>query len=375
MKITKVQVFRLVGREKTAAEVFEADHPYLTSGNQLNPHEAFFTEVMTDEGVSGLCIGGSNQVKELGELLIGEDPLRIEYLWEKMSNWRYARYGHLHDMGILDLALWDLVGKIRNAPVYELLGGHVREKVPAYAAMLGYSLKPELAAERSLQYVNEGFKAVKWYLGFNEKSEIEGIRHNLALVEAVRKAVGSEVKILLDFANSKPMENSFLYMAKLAQQLEQYDITWLEEPLYYEDMPAYEKLSRLTSIPLACGEHLYTRSQIKQFLERGAISVYQPDCYFAQGLTEMRRMMGLLSSYGATVIPHANESCLHTAHLLFNTVERTSPMAEFGMKLNLSFQHFFKEFYEPRSGYFERPKGPGFGYEIDPDKIINKDFL
>jgi L-rhamnonate dehydratase len=375
MKITKINVFRLVGRDKDALDLFESKHQFYQDPNQSHPHEAVFTEIETDEGFTGLCIGGSQNVKELGQLLIGEDPFRIEYLWEKMFNWKYSRYGHIHDMGILDLALWDLMGKIKKEPVYRLLGGHVQDRIPAYAALLGFSLEPERAAERSLEYVNQGYKAIKWYLGFNELHGMEGFKGNIDLVAAVRKAVGDDIGIMVDFANSNPEQNSLFYMIRLAKRLEEYNVTWLEEPLLYDDVAAYKKLSQSTSIPIACGEHLYTRLQLKAFLESEAITIYQPDSYFASGLTEMRRMMGLLSSYGVTVIPHANESCIHAAHLLFSTPSRVSPMGEFGIKLNRMFQHFFKFFYQPVNGYFELPQGSGFGYEIDPDKVIEKRIL
>src|SRR5690606_23809352 len=138
--------------------------------------------------------------------------------------WRYARYGHLHSMGVLDLALWDLLGRIKGEPVYKLLGGHVRERVPAYAAMLGFSVEPERAAERSAEVAAQGYRAVKWYVAYNETHGLEGLRRNVELAKAVRRAVGDDVMIMLDFANSHPNANSLLYMIKLAQRLEEYNI-------------------------------------------------------------------------------------------------------------------------------------------------------
>ena len=370
-----MKVFRLAGKTQDAEDQFECRHEFFADANQPRAHEAFFTEIETDEGCNGYSIGGSREVLEFGRLLVGEDPRNIEFIWEKMANARYARLGHIHTMGILDLALWDLNGKILDLPVYRLLGGPMRDKIPAYAAMLGFSTEPDAAARRSAQMVSEGFEAIKWYVKENESDGARGMERILALASSVRATVGPHVRIMLDFANSDPSKNSVAYIAKLAQALEKYDIAWLEEPLHFDDLDAYQHLARLTSIPLACGEHVYTRWQYKKVLEDRAISILQPDVYFAAGLTEVRKIFQLIASHGATIVPHANESCIHSSHLVFTMPQRHCPMLEYGIKLNRRFQHFFKQQYLPKGGWFELPTGPGFGYEIDPRKVVMKEYL
>lgn len=373
MKITKVRVFELVGGERFGEALFEMDHPYLGKKSSWNNNfRQYFTEIETDEGICGLSPGGSLDVKQLGEILIGEDPMRIEYLWERLYTAKYVRLQSTQSIAVLDLALWDLIGKIKNEPVYKLLGGPFREKVPAYAAMLGFSTEPAKAAAKSAEWVKKGFKMLKWYLSYNETDGQAGFEQNVALVKAVREAVGDEVEIILDFGVSGPNKNSLLYMLKFAQKIEPYNIKWLEEPLNFDDLEAYLRLSRSTRIPLACGERLYNRWQIHQFLTSGAINILQPDPYFAMGITELRKIISLASVYGLPVIPHANESCIHSAHLLFANPERICPLGEFGIKLNHIFQYFYKDFYMPVDGYFQLPAGPGFGYEIDWGKVREK---
>jgi L-alanine-DL-glutamate epimerase-like enolase superfamily enzyme len=374
MKITKIRVFELKGCNRSGIAVFEDSHPYLGKVNDGDLcYNQFFTEIETDEGITGLSLGGSRDTKLLGEILIGENPLRIEYIWERLYNARYVRFQSIQSIAVLDLVLWDLMGKLRGEPVYQLLGGPTREKVPAYAAMLGFSTEPSRAAKASIDMVKKGFRKVKWYLPCNEADGEEGFKKNIDIVKSIREAVGEDIGIILDFGIAKPDKSSLFYMIKLAKRLEQYNIDWLEEPLNFDDLESYVRLSKATTIPLACGERFYSRWQIKDLITTGAINILQPDPFFAMGMTEVRKIISLVSAYGLTVMPHANESCIHTAHLLFSNPERICPMGEFGVKLNHNFQYFYKDFYEPVDGYFQLPKGPGFGYEIDWKKVVNKE--
>lgn len=371
MKITAINVFELEGPPRSGLALYETTRAGLPP-NQVTPHRHRFTEVETDEGLTGLSYGGSAEVKALGERLVGEDPLRVEYIWEKLYTGSYYRGQNLNALSILDLALWDLMGKARNEPVYRLLGGPVQERIRAYAAFLGFSTDPVAAAERSKEWVEKGFTGLKWYLPYNQDAGEEGLAHSEALVRAIREAVGDKIDLMVDCILSNSSGNSLLYALKLARRLEPYGLTWLEEPLNPEDMEAYIKLAKATTIPLAFGERLYTRWQYKQALESGAATVLQPELHGTGGMTEMRKIAALLSTYGVPLVPHANETCRHAIHLLFAHPSRICPLAEWGIKINYNVQFFYKDFYEPVNGYFERPSGPGFGYELDPDKIVRR---
>ncbi|MBN1400595.1 MAG: mandelate racemase/muconate lactonizing enzyme family protein [Anaerolineae bacterium] len=368
MRITSVRVFEVEGGERSGLALYEIERGGLAPG-QATPYRATFTEIETDEGLTGLTLGGSAASKALGQELVGEDPLRVEYLWNKLYTGTYLRLHRIRDMSALDLALWDLIGKAKGEPVHRLLGGPCQERIPAYAAMLGFSTDPEDAARASLEWVGKGFQGLKWYLPHNALAGQEGLRHSVALIGAVREAVGPEVDIMVDCLLSGPTDNSLLYAIKLARALEPYHPTWIEEPLSFDDLDAHVKLAQATRIPLAFGEHWYTRWQIKAILDSGAGTVLQPDPGCAGGITEMRKIMTLASTYGVPVIPHANETCRHAAHLLFAHPARVCPAGEWGIRINHNAQHFYTDFYEPVGGYFYPPQGPGFGYALDEARI------
>ena len=370
MKITRVRVFQLEGEARAGLALYEIPRGGLAA-NEVTPHRYTFTQVETDDGLTGLSYGGSGEIKALGELLIGEDPIRVEYLWEKLYQSSYHRL-RIANVAVLDLCLWDIIGKAKGEPVHRLLGGPVRDRVRAYAGMLGFSTEPERAAARSVEWVEQGFTALKWYLPCNELDGKEGLRRNVALVKAVREAVGPDVDVMVDCLLSDPKPNSVFYVIDLARRLEEFRPTWLEEPLNFDDLNAHATLARATRIPIAFGEHFYTRWQMRQIIESGAATVLQPDPNAAGGITEMRKILALASTFGVPVVPHGNESCRNALHLLFANPERTCPLGEWGVKINHNAQHFYRDFYAPKDGYFELPTGPGFGYELDEAKVRNR---
>lgn len=371
IKISEVRVFELEGPLREGVALYEIDRGGLGPG-ETSPYRQVFTEIVTDEGISGLCPGGSAAVKAFGQNLIGEDPICYEAIWEKLTTRPHSATRNLSALSVLDLALWDLMGKTYGESVCRLLGGPVRERVRAYAGMLGFDTDAEKAAERSAEYVEKGFTALKWYLPFNEEAGKEGLRYNVELVGAVRDEVGPDVDIMVDCILSNSSRNSVLYATELARHLEEFDLTWLEEPLNPDDFDAYEQLSQQCSIPLASGERLPTRQIFAQAIDRGFVSVLQPELFVIGGMTALRKLAVLTSTHSLPMIPHANESGRHAMHLLFTQPTRFSPLGEWGVKINHNVQYFYQDFYEPIDGYFQIPNGPGFGYEIDADKVVSR---
>jgi L-alanine-DL-glutamate epimerase-like enolase superfamily enzyme len=371
MKISDIRVFELEGLPREGMALYEIDRGGLAPG-QVSPYRQSFTEIVTDTGLTGLCPGGSAAVKAFGQNLISEDPACYEALWEKFTTRPHSATRNLSALSVLDLALWDLLGKMRGESVCRLLGGPVRERVRAYAGMLGFDTDPEKAARRSAEWVDQGFTALKWYLPNNEEAGKEGLRRNVDLVGAVRDEVGPDVDIMVDCILSNSSDNSVLYAIELARQLEEFDLTWLEEPLNPDHFDAYEQLGQHIAIPLAFGERLPTRQIFAQAIERGLVSVLQPELFVIGGMTELRKLAVLTSTHSISMIPHANESCRHAMHLLFTLPTRFSPLGEWGAKINHNVQYFYRDFYAPVDGYFNVPDGPGFGFEIDPDKILSR---
>jgi L-alanine-DL-glutamate epimerase-like enolase superfamily enzyme len=374
VKITNVRVFELEGPPRSGLALYEIPRGGL-GANQATPYRQSFTEIETDEGIAGqsqLYKGVTAEVKALGQRLIGQDPMRIEHIWDRLYTSGYQRGENLRAISTLDLALWDLIGKAKGEPVYRLLGGPCQTRIRAYAAMLGFSTEPEAAAERSRQWAEKGFTGFKWYLPCNQEDGEEGLRRNVALAAAVRKAIGEEADLMLDCILSNASRNSLLYAIKLARRLEPYHPTWLEEPLNADDLHAYGRLAQATPISLAFGERLVTRWKFKELLDGGAATVLQPELGITGGLTEMRKIVTLAATYGVPVVPHANETCRNAVHLLFARPHRICPLAEWGVKINHNVQFFYKDFYHPVDGYFELPPGPGFGYELDLDKVVKR---
>ena len=374
MKIQEINFFELEGPPRSGLAVYEIDRGGLAP-QESSPHRQAFIEIETDEGITGLAQhykGATEEVKALSRTLIGEDPLRIEYHWDRLYTSCYQRGGNLRALSTLDLALWDLIGKAKDEPVYHLLGGPCQKRVRAYAAMLGFSTEPEAAAERSRQWAEKGFTGFKWYLPTNEEDGEEGLRRNVATVAAIREAVGDEADLMFDCILSNASRNSLLYAIKLARRIEPYHPTWLEEPLNADDLDAYQRLAQATSIPLAFGEHLTTRWKFKELLDQGVATVLQPEMGITGGLTETRKIMTLAATYGVPVVPHANETCRNAIHLLFSQPHRICPLAEWGVRINDNTQYFYKDFYQPVDGYFELPQGPGFGYELDLSKAVKR---
>jgi len=191
----------------------------------------------------------------------------------------------------------------------------------------------------------------------------------VALIRAVREAVGDGIEIMVDWLLADPTQNSLLYAIRLARRLEPFHPTWIEEPLPFDLQEAHLRLAQATSIPLAYGEHFYTRWQVKQLLDLGAATVLQPEPMLAGGITEMHKIQALASVYGVPVVPHGNESGYIVAHLLLSGPVAVCPLCEWGIKINANAQYFNRQPFHPVEGYFYPPQGAGLGYVLDEDKV------
>jgi L-rhamnonate dehydratase len=371
MKIKDVRAYDVVGEERSGLAIYEIDRGGLKPG-EVSRYRQRFTEIESDEGVIGVAIGGSPDVLSLGKRLIGLDPRGYEHIWHTLTSRPHSVDGRSRQLSTLDVALWDLLAKVRGESVCQMLGGPVQESIRAYAAMLGFLPEPESAAKRSAEMVAQGFTGVKWYLPFNELAGPEGFKHNVAMISAVREAVGPDIDIMVDCILSDASQNSLQYVTRLARECEKLNVTWLEEPLRPEDLGIYARLRKETITPISFGEHLKHRDQFVTALRDSIACVIQPEMHVVGGMTEMRKLVALSSSFGVPFVPHANESCRNSIHLSFANPKRACPIAEWGVKINHNVQHFFKDFYQPSEGFFHPPAGPGFGYEIDPSKVVER---
>jgi L-alanine-DL-glutamate epimerase-like enolase superfamily enzyme len=276
----------------------------------------------------------------------------------------------------IDCALWDLKGRWLHQPVYRLLGGPVRSAAPAYASMLGFSLEPELVRQRTREKVAEGFRALKWFPRWGPTDGREGLARNVELAETLRDAAGPDVDIMLDAWMSWDRP----YTLAFARRVAHLDIRWIEEPVLPDKIELCAEIRAESPVPIATGEHEYTRWGQKALLDARASDVLQADTYWAGGLSEMVKICTLASTYDIPVIAHGH-SVPANAHLTMAMPELLAPLVEYLVKWNelLQFEYlvkwnellqfFWKEPVKPVDGVVTPPDRPGLGVDIDPEKI------
>lgn len=335
---------------------------------------SYFIEIDTDAGLMGR--GGPTTLDQgfiiqtqLAPLMLGHDPLATERLWDRLYRAQvHGRKGvAMMALSVVDAALWDLKGKWADAPVYRLLGGPVRQRIPAYASALGFSLEPEQVDARARAFVDQGYRATKWFFRHGPTDGVGGIRKNEELVRTLREAVGPDVDLMLDCW----MSWNVPYTLEMAQRLAPYHPRWLEEPVLPDKIAQYAEIRRSSPIPIAGGEHEYTRWGIKELLDAGAVDVLQPDIYWAGGISEMLKICALASAYDIPVIPHGH-SVPATLHVIAAHPVTVCPQLEYLIKWNTIHQFFLKTPIRPENGEVILPTAPGLGMDLDEDKITDR---
>ncbi len=333
--------------------------------------EAIYVAIETDDGARGLFGPIFTEsvaiIKErLVQYLIGRDPLAGEYLWDIMYRQdRHARKGNqMMAISAVDCALWDLRGKLLGQPVYRLLGGPTRPHVRCYASMLGHSLDPGLVRERAQAVVAAGYTAQKWFFRYGPSDGLAGMERNVALVRAVREAVGPEVEIMLDAF----MGWDATYTVRMLERIAEYRPRWMEEPVPPDRIGDFAMIRRATNIPIATGEHEYTRWGFLGLLQAEAVDVLQADPDWCGGISELVKICALASAHGRQVVPHGHS--LHAAvHVIAAQSPATCPMAEYLLRYQPGKQHFHTATMQPEGGVIALPTAPGLGFAIDDAKV------
>lgn len=311
--------------------------------------------VESDAGQRGVGVGGGGIAgvhvidSVLREVVVGHDPRDVAAIWERMyrATHHFGRKG-LAVMALsgVDLAIWDLLGKLEGRPVYELLGGLRHERVPAYA-----SLGPLVG-----DAVERGFRHVKLHLPAvgDDPQRIVG------LVRAGREQVGPDVALYLDAGARWDWEQA----SQLVRAFEPYDIGWLEEPLLADDLDGHRRLGELTSIPIAGGEHEYTLWGYRELLEKRALAVWQPDACWVGGMTVLRQIFALGQEHGIWVVPHRGSEAWGL-HAILALADR--PLAEGGRP----WVTWVRGAPPIVDGMIGAPSGPGFGVSFD-EALLNR---
>jgi L-alanine-DL-glutamate epimerase-like enolase superfamily enzyme len=270
----------------------------------------------------GVCAASSIIRLHLANFLVGADPFQTDLLWDQMyrASIPYGRKGAaIEAMSAIDLALWDLMGKITGLPVYRLLGGPAKPKVKAYASHL-HPVAMDKFVEEAVDYVKQGYTAMKMRMPGHPAQGGKGIQANVDRVKAVRDAVGFDVDVMVDAY----MGWDLPFAIRMARALEPFRVGWIEEPLLPDEIGAYAELRTKSGIPIATGEHEFTRYGFEELIRRGCADILQPDVHRAGGLTALRQICAMAGAAGLPVVPHAYS--MPAVHLVAATAN--CPMVE-----------------------------------------------
>ena len=347
-----------------------------TSMQTFTFHGWLIVEVFTDTGHVGIGNAAlapqvTKQVIDsyLSPLLIGQDPWDVEFLWQHMyrKTIAFGRKGiGMVAISAVDIALWDVLGKAAQQPVYRLLGGRTKARIPVYASRLYSTPLDELAAE-ARRYKQNGYLAMKLRFGWGPADGAEGMRRNLDLVRTVREAVGDGIDIMADAYMGWTLD----YAKRMLPLLEPFNLRWLEEPVIPDDIHGYAELKAYGRVPIAGGEHEFTLHGFRHLLEARAVDYIQFDTNRVGGLTQARKITALAEAHQVPVIPHAGQ--MHNYHVVMASLN--SPMAEHFPMVDVEvgnelFWYIFDGEPKARDGYVDLDEAtPGLGLTINEDRL------
>jgi len=351
----------------------------------LVPPRWCFLKVETDEGIFGWgepVIEGRastvmHAVDELKEYLIGSNPLQIQDTWNKLYRSGFYRGGPILMSAIagIDQALWDIKGKYYNTPVYELLGGKVRDKIRVYSWIGGD--RPDDVGKAAKEAAEHGFTAIK----MNATPELqivdsyEKIDAAVARVAAIREEVGPYFGIGIDFHGRvhKPMAKI------LIKELEPYRPMFIEEPVLSENNEVLKDLKNSTHIPIATGERMYSRWDFKKILQEGVVDIIQPDLSHAGGITECHKIASMAEAYDVALAPHcplgpiALASCLQVDAVSYNAfIQEQSIGIHYNQGNDVLDYLVDPSVFNYKDGHVNLPTKPGLGVEINEAFVREK---
>jgi L-alanine-DL-glutamate epimerase-like enolase superfamily enzyme len=341
--------------------------------------DAFLVRVHTDEGLVGVGEADTSPyvartiiempsshsiARGLREVLIGRDPRQIDFLWQLMfhASDHYGRGGAaLHAISAIDIALWDLAGKVAGRPVSELLGGRRIDRIPVYAS----EVMPETAdevrriAERAAE---AGYHALK--LGWGPLGR--DLVHDEALVRAARGALGPDRSLMLDGGRAYTVKRAL----ELLRRVEEHDLYWFEEALAPDDLDGYRRLSAGASVRIAAGEADATLPPFRALVEQGHVDVLQPDLARCGGFTVARQIALLERTSSVEIVPHCfSTAVLVAASLQFVATLDRPTWSEYSIADSPLVNGILREPFSLLDGRLAVPTGPGLGIELDESAL------
>jgi D-galactarolactone cycloisomerase len=363
MKITDVQTIRLRAAIPADGQVFSRSGIRSTRSTTL-------VRVDTDEGISGIGSASGNGelievivAKVIKPLLVGMDPTEIDAIWGRV----YVRGGHkefgTRGIGVValsgvDIALWDILGKARGMPLYQLLGGKCRDKVPVYATAL-YPEEPSKVARRARGFAEQGFHGVKIKVGFDLDQDIR-------IVRAVREELGKDFIVMTDANQGYSIDVAL----KASDAFADCGAYWLEEPLFVEDIEGHAMLREKGRTPIAVGENLHMNYAFENFIMRGAVDFIQPDVARAGGITEIKKIASLAAQHKVPVSFHTwGDGVALAASVHLSAALKDCIVMELDYTYNPLREELLLEQFKAQNGFLIPLERPGLGIELNPNAL------
>ena len=347
-----------------------------------------FLRLFTDEGIVGLGERPTGHLTNLksqiallhdfcDRFVVGESPFDIENLWQRMyasnHDYRHPSMDSTPAISAIEMALWDIVGKAVNQPIYNLLGGKCHQRLRAYAYMPAEGIweNPEKASEVAAQLVAEGNSACKLdpfmpYYPLPRDFPLKTIRHAAKIFRCIRDAVGDELEVGIGTHGQFSTAGAI----RVAKVLEEFDPFWFEEPVPPENVDEMARVAAHTSIPIASGERLATKYEFAELLEKQAAQIIQLDVGQCGGILESKKIAGMAEAHYAMIAPHMYVGPVAAAAAVqLDTCSPNFLIQEYnGNDLHAE---IFVDPFEFRDGYIAPPEGPGLGVELD-EKVVER---
>ncbi|CUX38672.1 mandelate racemase/muconate lactonizing enzyme family protein [Clostridium sp. C105KSO13] len=371
MKITDIETILLCYR-------YEETEKWKWSGGETKQRNCILVKVTVDDKYTGLGeIGESAYLPRAVEamietrfkpMLLGEDPFNIEKIWRKMyiQSCHYGRKGVISTViSGIDIALYDVIGKILERPVYDLIGGKYRTKFKVYASG-GMSKSIENLAKEGLSYVEKG------YFGFKVRIGNEDIEEDISLIKELRNKVGTGPSILVDagqcYTNFPWTYDTAIQVCK---KLEECNLFWLEEPLHPDDIDGFKRLNANTTIPIVAGENEFTRYGFLELIRNHCVDIIQPDVTRSGGISECKRIAAIASAYHMRMAPHIFGSGVgFMANMHFMASEPDAFVMEHDQTLNPLREELLIRPITYKDGYVNLIEDlPGLGVELKEETV------
>ncbi len=336
----------------------------------------------TDSGLTGVgearALGKTHTVleylKDARRHFIGQDVFDIEALYRRFTLLDFGSPGEvvMTALALVEMACWDIIGKQANLPVYQLIGGKVHEKIPAYAnGWYTGERTPEAFAAAAQKVVDRGYRGLKFDPFGNGDLELTRPEYHksLALIEAVHSVTGNEAQMFIEmhgrFAPHQAVE--------IAKEIEKYHPGWIEEPCRPEDVPALRYVMEHTTIPIATGERLYHSGQYRDLLANRLAHVIQPDLNQCGGLLETKKICSTAETYSIMAAPHNVGGIITTVATLHMMVglRNAKILEHFNDFVDSQVKEVGSPYPEVTDGYFDLPTGPGWGVALNEDFLAN----